>query len=121
MVVIAMIASPTAQAADTTLTLACEGTKTEKVAGLPFESRNVSLSIIIDFARRTIDFGPQEHLPVELTINDLSETTIFFVGFYRGYEMGGTIDRVTGNVKALLTGAALVSYTLKCRPAQRMF
>jgi hypothetical protein len=123
----------TAQAADTTLTLACEGTKTETFYGRS-ERRNVSLSIIINFAARTVTGFREEERLVELTIDDISETTISFAGSNSAamvsYNMNGTIDRVTGTVEAGLTsfpeeGHGLktwtTSYALKCKPAQRMF
>jgi hypothetical protein len=129
----AMVAGSTAHAADTTLTLACEGTKTETFYGRS-ERRNVSLSIIINFAARTVTGFREEERLVELTIDDISETTISFAGSNSAamvsYNMNGTIDRVTGTVEAGLTsfpeeGHGLKtwtsSYALKCKPAQRMF
>jgi hypothetical protein len=130
------LASPTAQAADTTLTLACEGTKTEtsRYGGDAERRKAVSLSIIINFAARTVTGFREEERLVELTIDDISETTISFAGSNSAamvsYNMNGTIDRVTGTLEAGLTsfpeeGHGLktwtTSYALKCRPAQRMF
>jgi hypothetical protein len=125
----------TAHAADETLTLSCEGTKTEtwEYGGGSEERRAISLSIIINFAARTVT-GFKERVVEELTIDDASETTISFSGSTStamlSYNMRGTIDRVTGTVQAVLTsspeeGHGLKpwsnSYALKCRPAQRMF
>jgi hypothetical protein len=64
---LAMIVSTTAQAADTTLTLACEGTTTYREEGglNPLEStKPISMGIIIDLTARTVTglgHYPQPH------------------------------------------------------------
>jgi hypothetical protein len=131
----AIVAGPTAQAADTTLTLACSGAATDISmspgstditipAGKP---EPTSMGIIINFTARTVaglDF------PLKITSSD--ETTIFFEGSHdtelTARKISGSIDRVTGDMKAVSikikknTFISLdVAYALKCRPTQRMF
>jgi hypothetical protein len=115
--VIALIAivaclSMTAQAAETTLTLACQGTKTSRV-GAATSSEVINIGIIVDFQKKTV-VGLSDNA---LTIVGSTETTISFVGG----TMKGTLDRVTGTLDATLIRSDLRSWNLKCRPAQRMF
>ena len=49
----AMVAIPTAQAADTTLTLACKGTKTHQ-SGAGTSSEAINIGLIVDFQKKTI-------------------------------------------------------------------
>jgi hypothetical protein len=92
-----LVGLPTAQAADTTLTLACEGTKTEtsRYGGYSERRKAVSLSITVNFAARTVTGFREEERLVELTIDDISETTISFAGSTStamlSYNMNGTI------------------------------
>jgi len=128
----AMVASPTAQAADTTLTLACQGTVTTGVKEAAPEP--VSLGIVLNFTNRTVQgFGSPgfRDYPVEITA--WNDVTVVFAGSddTRGSRssISGTIDRVTGDVEAFSsltdakTGKTITStsYALKCRPTQRMF
>jgi hypothetical protein len=59
-----MVAGPTAQAADTTLTLACQGTVTIKVNGGEFsdyEPDAISMGLIVNFTARRVQvarWGP---------------------------------------------------------------
>ena len=115
--VIALIAMVTcgllrAQAADTTLTLACKGTETSK-GGARTSSEVINIGIIVDFQKKTV-VGLSDNA---LTIVGSTETTISFVGG----TMKGTLDRVTGTLDATLIRSDLRSWNLKCRPAQRMF
>jgi hypothetical protein len=135
-----MVAGLTAQAADTTLTLACQGTVTDEVKDTAPEP--VSLGIIVNFTKQTVQgigysgeytnvFHPS--YPVEIT--NANEVTISFGGSYRGVpgsaedSVEGVINRVTGDANAhwalldLKTSKyiRLLRYALKCRPAQRMF
>jgi len=125
----------TAQAADTTLTLACQGTtadtipKPAKPATYP-----ISMGIIVNFTNRTVQGfflpGGSEDF-VKLT--EINEVAMTFDGSLAhgssNSSIRGTIDRVTGAVDATITwsdantGSVIGStdYTLKCRPAQRMF
>jgi len=130
-----LVGLSTAQAADTTLTLACQGTATD--ISMPPGSTDItmptgkpeptSMGIIINFTARSVaglDF------PIKITSSD--EAMVFFEGSddtertFRN--ISGRIDRVTGDMKAVSikmdknTFISLdVLYALKCRPAQRMF
>jgi hypothetical protein len=72
-----LVGLPTAQAADETLMLACEGTKTEtsRYGGDAERRKAISLSIIIDFAARTVTGFPDVEGLVRPVITDVSETT----------------------------------------------
>src|SRR5262249_4792603 len=130
-----LVGLSTAQAADTTLTLACQGTAPD--ISMPPGSTDItmptgkpeptSMGIIINFTARSVaglDF------PIKITSSD--EAMVFFEGSddtertFRN--ISGRIDRVTGDMKAVFikmeknTFISLdVLYALKCRPAQRMF
>jgi hypothetical protein len=127
----AMVASPTAHAADTTLTLACQGTTNFNNAKL----EPISMGIIVDFTNRTVQgFGfPDSHdFPVKIT--GMNEVTVAFHGSNEAgkgpispdMSITGSIDRVTGDVEARSatssdTSLTILRYALKCRPTQRMF
>jgi hypothetical protein len=122
--------SMTAQAADSILTLACEGTETNltELTDAKPESRSISMGIIVNFTARTVEgFNPPGGFPVK--IDGVNEVMVSFNSYKGGWRVFGSIDRVTGAVEATIelrnqkTGN-LVSgngYALKCRPAQRMF
>jgi hypothetical protein len=125
--VIALIAivtcSPlTVQAADTTLTLACQGTTT-----LGTKSEPISMGIIVDFANHTVHgfgypgFSGRFDFPVKIT--GMNEVTIAFHGSNQTESVTGSIDRVTGDVEARTQTSPdmILLYALKCRPTQRMF
>jgi hypothetical protein len=96
--------SMTAQAADTTLTLACKGTVTTKVFSgkfVDYEPEPISMGLIVNFTKRTVQgtarWGPwlfDDQLP----ITELTEGTVVFEGFskFLGMKVSGTMDRVTG-------------------------
>jgi hypothetical protein len=125
----AMVVGPTAQAADETLTLACKGT----VQRNAMKSEPVSIGIIVNFTARTITGFtlPTEKLP--LTMLNFNDTTVQFSGSdsISSLVIDGIIDRVTGDLEATAirqpsitetTAATTIErYSLKCRPAQRMF
>jgi hypothetical protein len=120
---IAMVAclSVTANAADTTLTLACKGTETRKSwDGARKSSEVINIGLIVDFQKKTI-IGLSDSL---LTIVGVTETTISFEGAEAYWNMNGTLDRVTGSLVAA-SGRSnpnlTLSYDLQCRPTQRMF
>jgi hypothetical protein len=113
-----------------TLRLACEGTRTEMWT--PDKPEPVSMGIIVDFGARTVSiFGAP--IPIE----DLSDVQVVFNStdhpdddqFHQ--HVGGTIDRVTGDVGMLtiLSGpfsdnsyiSLWTNYSLQCKPTQRMF
>jgi hypothetical protein len=134
-VIIGLCAAGSSQAAQAaeptgTLTLACQGTKTYKEAGAHSQERTEPFSrgIIVNLTDRTVtglDNGPL------LTIDSISETTIRFGSYFFSKDAistnNGTIDRLTGDMAAtsILThttgGASKWSYSLKCKPTQRMF
>jgi hypothetical protein len=121
-----LVGLPTAQAADTTLTLACKGTETDK-GGAGSSSEQISMGIIVDFQKKVVLGLSGDSVPVPIT--SISETTISFAAQETGWVMNGTLDRVTGALvassikfepstrKTMLS----VSLDLQCRPAQRMF
>jgi len=115
----------TAHAADTTLTLACKGTSTFKVKGTT-KTEPLQIGIVVDLANRTIRgllLDTSETVP----INDFTDLSIEFgVAFPSGSlsaSMYGSLDRVTGDYSAteFYRNGASVEYSMKCRPAQRMF
>jgi hypothetical protein len=119
-----------AQAADTVLTLACQGTTTSGVEDAKPEP--VSMGLIVNFTNRTVQgFGSPGVIDYPVKITAWNEVTVAFLGSEDKYRSSirGSIDRVTGDVEAtsMVTDAktgnivASTSYALKCRPAQRMF
>jgi hypothetical protein len=122
-----------AQAAETRLTLACQGTAT--LAAENAKPESVSMGIVVDFTNQTIQgFGTPGHpSDFPLKITGMNEVTISFGGSSRvlaaDWSINGTIDRVTGDVEAssIQTNVkttiviSWLSYALKCRPTQRMF
>jgi hypothetical protein len=141
--VIALIAmvtclSMTAEAADETLPLACQGTVTETMMEEEKKPEPISMGIIVNFTNSTVQgFGnpdPNEDFPIKIT--GVNEATISFQGKRPDNPKGatdrrieGTIDRATGDVNATDTLTNLKTskiaystrYALKCRPTQRMF
>jgi hypothetical protein len=109
----------TAQAVDTTLTLACQGTVTVTPSIDDAKPEPISVGIILNFITHTVQgFGN----PTEIT--RMNDTTITFAGSdpSAGWTVDGSIDRVTGEVGATTTLWNLkTKFALKCRPAQRMF
>ena len=122
--VIALIAMVTcgllrAQAADTTLTLACKGTETSK-GGARTSSEVINIGIIVDLQKKTV-VGLEP--TVTLTIDSLTETTISFSGAEGSWYVSGILDRVTGSLVASSgrSNGPTTSHDLQCRPEQRMF
>ena len=124
-----MVAGSTAQAADTTLTLACKGTLISKWGSGPKSSEVVNISIIVDLQKGTV-IGLEPEVP--LTIMSVTETMIDFYGSEGSrdnkrlaWSMSGTLDRITGSLVASSSRYEdpknTLSYELKCTPAQRMF
>jgi hypothetical protein len=130
--------SMTAEAADETLPLACQGTVTETMMEQEKKPEPISMGIIVNFTNSTVlGFGnpdPNEDFPIKIT--GVNEVTISFQGkrldnpkAATDRRIEGTIDRVTGDVNAtdaltnLKTSRIAYStrYALKCRPMQRMF
>jgi hypothetical protein len=115
----------TVQAAEPTgtLTLACEGTEQHRKERLePYgEPDAISMGIIINFANRTVEFAQFKYPTMQIT--DVTETTIFFYGSDSSVLLFGTIDRILGTVEAEYRGPLMAasSFSLKCKPTQRMF
>ena len=130
-----LVGLPTAQAADTTLTLACQGTATDITQPVDGKPEPVSMGIIINFTAGTVTSGSKGALlgwdfPVKITSFD--EAAVLFEGSYDTEltvrTISGNIDRVTGDMKAVSTKmnkntfiSLDVAYFLKCKPTQRMF
>jgi hypothetical protein len=130
--------SMTAEAADETLPLACQGTVTETMMEEEKKPEPISMGIIVNFTNSTVQgFGnpdPNEDFPIKIT--GVNEVTISFQSkrpdnpkAVTDRRIEGTIDRVTGDVNATDTLTNLKTskiaystrYALKCRPTQRMF
>ena len=128
----AMVATSSAQAADTTLTLACQGTTTDKMKDA--KPAPISMGIIVDFTKNTVQgFGIPGVSDYPVKIRGINDARIVFDGSHDNgtsvASITGSIDRVTGDVEATdlqsntKTGnvTSSTSYALKCKPAQRMF
>jgi hypothetical protein len=134
-VAVITVLTATAQAVETgTLTLACKGTTLdeddERAKPQPFSG-----GLILNFTAGTIEgFGspsPREmELPVK--IDGIDEVTVTFSGSGHFGDtdvyLAGYIDRVTGELAATertkintAEKGVGINYSLKCRPAQRMF
>ena len=113
-----------AQAAEPAkLTLTCEGTVADNIKP-DAKPEPTSMGIIVNFTTETVQGFP--HMDVaEITKAD--DMTIVFVASYHGtkaeWGFDGTIDRVTGDLKAhwmlknMETGySRTVFYSLKCKP-----
>jgi hypothetical protein len=133
----AMVAvlSTTVQAADESLTLACKGTATWTSMEEDAKSEPVSMGIILNFTKKTVHgFGTPGLMDYPVNITGVDEASVAFGG-YREYgattlSITGSVDRVTGDVGATSTmftntkkqaTFSSTTYSLKCRPAQRMF
>src|SRR5262245_61507170 len=98
--------STAALAADTTLTLACQGTVTETVMEKEAKPEPISMGIIANFTNRTVQ-GFEDFPPVKIT--GVNEVTVSFLGEKLGPSdvaigtIEGSIDRVTGAVNAYYT------------------
>jgi hypothetical protein len=96
-----LVGLPTAQAADTTLTLACKGTTTAGHEGANQEP--LSMGIIVNFTNRTVQgFGSPGIVDYPVKITAWNEVTVSFYGSDEkmGLRTRGAIDRVTGDVDA---------------------
>jgi hypothetical protein len=130
-----LVGLPTAQAADTTLTLACEGTTTDKMKDAKdAKPAPISMGIIVNFTKNTVQgFGIPGVSDHPVKIRGMNDARIVFDGAHddgtSAASITGSIDRVTGDVEATAmlsntkTGNVIssTSYALKCKPTQRMF
>jgi hypothetical protein len=85
--------------------LACSGTVSSKDATLKEHQEPVSMSIIVNFTRGTVNFTAEPSLfndPIKiLDMNELAlKSGAYEDGIYTQAEIVGTIDRVTGDVHA---------------------
>ena len=112
-----------------TLTLACEGAVTISTSEKP---EPISMGIIVvNFATKTVTgFAyPGVDTPVKITEFDDVHMAFYGSNTSRLNIISGVIDRVTGAVEATAEGptfqkefgVSMTDYSLKCRPAQRMF
>src|SRR5262249_19112883 len=121
-----LVGLPTAQAADTTLTLACQGTMTD-TANKGSKPEPTSMGIIVNFTTRTVSGFTFPGAAVPVTITTFDQVHILFGGYRPSWTISGSIDRITGDTGATsimsANGVTTFSsyYELKCRPAQRMF
>src|SRR5262245_2969081 len=119
-----LVGLSTAQGADPTLTLACQGTATAGIEDAKPEP--VSMGVIVNFTKNTVQgFGDPGFIdyPVKITgINDV------IVSFRCTQELGptfssitGSIDRVTGDLNAtfMVTNTKLNSARSCHRPTTR--
>jgi hypothetical protein len=129
-----LVGLPRAQAADTTLTLACQGTTISDLENA--KPKPISMGLILNFTARTVQgfFDPADLAKFPVKITGLDEVTVAFFGSDQDLStdwatIKGTLNRVTGALDA--TSAVTntqtyktvtsTSYALKCRPTQRMF
>jgi hypothetical protein len=133
---LALTFASTAQATEPTgtLTLACKGTATDKTHLTEAANPNlVSMGLILDFTNKTVA-GFERVFPsfsarvVKIIIVD--DTSIGYNGTDgSGGAVFGQVDRITGDVEAAMefwiheTNKLqwATSYSLKCKPTQRMF
>jgi hypothetical protein len=123
-----LVGLSTAQAADTTLTLTCQGTEISKM-GATDKGTQLELTpfgLIVNLTARTVEGFPVSN-PFPVKVTAANQAGIEFEGsetLARGFirRLSGTIDRVTGEASATFTmGDGIATFSLKCRPAQRMF
>jgi hypothetical protein len=128
-----LVGLSTAQAADSTLTLACQGTMTSTTIE-DAKPEPVTMGFIVNFTKGTPEgFGTLINYPVKIT--GWTDVIVTFYGSDKGLSpvieesIRGTLDRVTGDMEATLASFSLktnktlssTSYALKCRPTQRTF
>jgi hypothetical protein len=125
-----LLGLPTAQVADTTLMLTCKGTANMTGFG---DTGPVSMGLVVDLTTRTVKgFREQstDEPEVPLKIVEVREAILFLGGQLdlpgrSIMDLSGFMDRVTGDMTVTATQRPPVvfskTYTLKCRPAQRMF
>jgi hypothetical protein len=129
---VALVALSSAHAADTTLTLACQGTTTFGTEAAKPEP--VSMGIIVNFTTHTVHGfgypGSSGRFDFPVKITGMNEATVaFHSSSQTGESITGSIDRVTGDVEARIQMSdsktddllSILRYALKCRPTQRMF
>ena len=123
----AMVAGPTAQAADTTLTLACTGTANMTDYG---DTGPVSMGLVVNLTTRTVHGFREQFVrdghETELKITEMKEAILVLRGPTVGdVSVSGFMDRMSGDMTVTVSqrppAAFTKTYSLKCSPAQRMF
>jgi hypothetical protein len=122
---LAGLAMPAQAAEEGVLALACQGIQATKWgAGAPFREP-ISMGVIVNLTARTIEGLPgSEDFPVKIMV--ANKATIQFSGSSdttaTATKYTGGINRVTGEAWAITSkGPAQISYSLECKPTQRMF
>jgi hypothetical protein len=123
----AMVAavSRTAQAADETLTLACQGTTTFGTEDA--KSEPISMGIIVNFTNRTVQgFGNPGLMDYPVKITAWNDVTVAFGGsaeFAKSSRnsISGSIDRVTGFLPSATARSTRAMLTLFGTPTLRPF
>jgi hypothetical protein len=119
-----------AQAAQpTSLTLACTGTvMTGDGTTADGTTESVSMGVIVNFSAGTVrGFTSPGQFDIPTKITGLNDTTVVFQGSARDEMIIGDIDRVTGDAEATYSiglsrqTVRTTKYSLRCRPAQRLF
>jgi hypothetical protein len=118
----------TAQAAEPkgTVMLACEGTATNSLSPADQPPAPASKVVIFNFDAKTIEVGdPGKY---SITTRDGSDFRVLFDGTSVDDKssLWGAINRVTGDLEFTLVfpkerDRVYVEFSLKCKPAQRMF
>ena len=125
-----LAALSTAQAAEPTgtLTLACQGTMGKSAVSPDTEREPVSKVVIFNFTAKTITLvegASTSGFTYPIKINEANELAIKFgiPDESKASEfVWGTIGRVTGDMEVYYKHPfGLTYYSLKCKPAQRMF
>ena len=112
-------------AAPETPTLTCKGTAAIR-ADFP-KPYPLSMDLVVDFTTRTVQGTARQRPYVfddQLQITEWNEATVIFRGFsqFLGKNVSGSMDRMTGDVGMVATSKTqTIDYSLKCKPAQRMF
>jgi len=123
-----IVGLPMAQAADTTLTLACKGTVTNNIKP-DAKPEQITMGIVVNFTAKQLrgfTYPGLEEFPVVIVIRDANEVHITFTGSNESGSsiVAGDINRVTGelwassmmrdaNTSNIVTST---TYSLKCRP-----
>ena len=104
-----------AQAEDTVLTLACNGTTTTTDDAV---AKPVSMGIVIDLKAGKID-GFFRQFRAEISTNQTKWVFASIVEETGGARLSGSVDRITGDLKArILFRQWFTDYALKCGPVK---
>jgi hypothetical protein len=128
-----LVGLPTAHAADTTLMLTCKGTANMTLStGESGDTGPVSMGLVVDLRARTVaGFREQfTNSQMSLKITEVKEEVLVLGGQLdlpgrSIMDLSGFMDRMTGDMTVTATQRPPVvftkTYSLKCRPTQRMF